>query len=143
MSKSNLHEAGYLKLTFQNIAHANIGDAAGLQPSAVPGNFYVALYSTDPTDADTGTELTYTGYARVAVVRSAVGFTQSGNSITNALQVLFPLNSGTSQTATHFAYRTAASGGDMIRKGTVSPSVTINNGDTPKFEIGDLTSTED
>ena len=31
MSKSNLQETGYLKLLFQNIALANIGDAALLE----------------------------------------------------------------------------------------------------------------
>jgi len=58
MSKSNLHENAYLKLIFQNIAMANIGDSAGIQPSAGSGSLYIALYSTDPTDTDSGTEAT-------------------------------------------------------------------------------------
>ena len=143
MSKSNLQETGYLKLIGQNVALANIGDAAGLQPSAVAGNLFVALYTTDPGETDTGTEIIYTGYSRVAVVRSAVGWTVSGNTMSNAAQITFPINTGSSTTATFFAVRTALSGGDLVGSGPVSPSLTINNGDTPKYEIGDLTITED
>lgn len=143
MSKSNLHETGYLKLVFQNVALANIGDASGLQPSGAAGNLYVALYSTDPGETDAGTELTYTGYARVTVVRSVAGWTVSGNTASNAAQVTFPLNNGSTQTANFFAIRTASSGGDLIGSGAVTPSVAIDNGDTPKYEIGDLTITED
>ena len=143
MSKSNLHETAYLKLVFQNVAMANIGDAAGIQPSAVAGSLFIALYSADPGETDAGTELIYTGYLRVAVARSVVGFTVSGNIASNAAQVTFPINSGSTQTANFFAVRTAASGGDLVGSGIVSPSLTINNGDTPKYEIGDLSATED
>jgi len=143
MSKSNVQETGYLKLLYQNVALANIGDAGGLQPSATAGNFYVALYTTDPTDADTGTEANYTGYARVAVVRSAAGFTVSGNVVSNAATVTFPISSGGSNTMTHFAFRTAASGGDIVHSGTLTAATDISSGDTPSFATGNLTTTED
>lgn len=143
MSKSNLHENDYLKLIFQNIAISNIGNASGIQPSGVAGNLYVALYSSDPGETDAGTELTYTGYARATVIRSAVGWTVSAGVCSNAAQVAFPLNNGSTQTANFFAIRTALSGGDLIGSGNVNPSVIINNGDTPKYEIGSLTITED
>lgn len=143
MSKSNLQETGYLKLLFQNIALANIGDASGLQPSAAAGNLYVALYTTDPTDADTGTEATYTSYARVAVVRSVAGWTVSGNIASNAVSVTFPTSTGGTNTITHFGIRTASSGGDLVGSGALTSSLLVSNADTPKFEIGDLTITED
>lgn len=143
MSKSNTHETDYLKLIFQNIAIANIGDASGVQPSAAPGSLYVALYTTDPTEADTGTEANYTSYARVAVVRSAVGWTVSGNQVANAATITFPTSTGGSNTATHFAVRTAVSGGDLIGSGALTSSLLISSTDTPKFDLGDLTITED
>lgn len=57
-----------LKLLFQNLAAAGIGDASGLQPSAVAGSLYVSLYTASG-------ECAYTSYARVAVARSAGGWT--------------------------------------------------------------------
>lgn len=143
MSKSNLHETDYLKLVFQNIAIANIGNVAGLQPSGVAGSLYVALYTTDPTDADTGTEATYVSYARVAVVRSVAGWTVSGNEVTNAAAVTFPTSTGTNNTITHFGIRTAITGGDLIGSGALTSSLLVESTDIPKFVIGDISITED
>lgn len=143
MSKSNTQESGYLKLVYQNINLANIGDVTGLRNSSTAGSFFIALYTSSPTDSDTGTEANYTGYTRVAVARSVIGFTVSGNSCVNASQVLFPVSSGVSNIVTHFAIRTASSGGDMVHYGALSASSTIGSGDTPKFNAGDLTITED
>ena len=61
---------------FNNDDHTNVGDAAGLQNSAAAGNVYVSLHTADPAGGDqTTSECTYTGYARVAVARSAAGWT--------------------------------------------------------------------
>jgi len=143
MSKSNLHETAFLKLVFQNIAHANIGDASGLQPSASAGSFYIGLFKTSPTDADTGIEADYTSYSRIAIIRSASGWTVSGNSVSNAALVSFPTSTGGSNVITSFGIYTAATGGDLIRWGDLNFSVTVNNTDTPTFNIGDLSATED
>lgn len=66
-----------LKLLFQNLAWANVGDAGGLQPSATAGNLYVSLHTDDPGAGgdQTTNECAYTSYARVAVARSAAGWT--------------------------------------------------------------------
>ena len=53
MSMSNTSEAALLDLLFLNIDWANVGDAAGLQNSAVAGNFYLALHTADPGEAGT------------------------------------------------------------------------------------------
>ena len=75
MSMSNASETNLLLLLFNNTDWANVGDAGGLQNSATAGSFYVALHSSDPGDAgDQSTnEISYTGYARVAVARSGAG----------------------------------------------------------------------
>lgn len=66
-----------LKLLFQNDAFANVGDASGLQPSATAGNLYISLHTGDPAAGgdQTSNECAYTSYARVAVARSAAGWT--------------------------------------------------------------------
>tara|TARA_R110000787_G_scaffold196468_3_gene307855 strand:- start:4191 stop:4622 length:432 start_codon:yes stop_codon:yes gene_type:complete len=142
MSKSNLHETAILKLVFQNIAHANIGDASGLQPSTSAGSLYISLFTSSPTDAGTGTEANYTNYARVGIARSAVGFTVSTDTATNAAIVTFPTSGGGSNVITYFGIHTALTGGDLLRWGALTASKTIANADTPKFEIGNLIATE-
>ena len=143
MSKSNVQETAYLKLLYQNIAMANIGDAAGLQPSATAGNFYVALYTDDPTDADTGTEANYTSYARVAVPRSTSGWTVSGNVVSNATLITFPVSTGGANTLTHFGIHTASTGGDLIGSGALSSTIEVTSTKEPKIEAGALTHSED
>jgi hypothetical protein len=142
MAKSNSLETGILKLIYQNIALANIGNIGGLLPSSVAGSLYVALYTTAPNDDDTGTEATYTGYARVAVVRSIVGWTVLLNQVSNAGLITFGTNTGTVQTVTHIAIKTASSGGDILHHGALAVPLIIENGNIPKFEIGNLEITE-
>jgi len=144
MSKSNTFETAFLNLLFKNLAIANIGDASGLQPSAVPGNVYIALHTADPGEAGTATtsEATYTSYARVAVVRSAVGWTAAGNQASNAALVTFPACTAGTNTITHFSITTASSGATVILfSGTVAPSLAVSTGVTPEFAIGALTIT--
>lgn len=143
MSKSNLHETDYLKLVYTNVAISNIGNVAGLQPSGVAGSLFIALYTADPGETDAGTEANYTSYARIGVVRSAVGWTVSGNNVTNAGVVTFPTSTGGSNTITHFGVRTAITGGDLIGSGALTSSLAVENTDTPKFNAGDITVTED
>jgi len=142
MAKSDTLETGILKLVYQNIDLANIGDAAGLQNSATAGSIWLALFTTATTDAAAGTEATYTGYTRIALVRSAVGWTVADNVVSNASIVTFPTNSGTIQTVTHVATMTASSGGDFLHHGQLSAPLIIDNGNIPKFEIGDFSVTE-
>ena len=63
-----------LKLYFQDVDHANIGDAGGLHGNLVPGSVFVALHVGDPAGGNQSTnEATYTGYGnRVAVPRAAI-----------------------------------------------------------------------
>lgn len=77
-SATNAFETKVLEHIFQNADIANIGDAGGLQNSASAGNLYVALFTAAPSDSAAGTECNYTSYARVAVERSASGWTVSG-----------------------------------------------------------------
>jgi hypothetical protein len=142
MSKSNLHETAYLKLLFQNIAMQNVGNAAGIQPSGVAGNLYLALFLTNPDEDGSGTEATFINYARQPVARSVVGWTVNGNVVSNASLITFPASGGTDNTITFFAIMTAASGGDLIGSGTLN-SLILTNTDVAKFQAGDITITED
>lgn len=143
MSKSNIQESAYLKLIFQNIAMANIGDANGIQPSATSGSLYVALYTSDPSEDGSGTEATYTSYARQSVARSSVGWSVSGNQVNNAGIITFPVSTGNSNTITHFGILTDLTSGDLVGSGALTSSLLVETGDTPKFNVGDITIIED
>ena len=146
MSMSNASETALLNLLFNNLAWANVGDASGLQPSAAPGSYYIALHTADPGEAGTQStsEIAYTGYARVAVARSAGGWTISGAQVSNTGQVQFGQCTGGSGVASHFSIGLASSGaGVVLLKGALNSSLSISNGITPLFAVGTLTATVD
>ena len=93
MSATNAFETNLLNHIFTNAAIANIGDATGLPASATAGSLYVSLHTADPgeTGDQTTNETAYTNYARVAVARSAAGWTVSGNNASNTAAVNFDL----------------------------------------------------
>ena len=142
-SKTNAFETDFLELLFNNVALANIGDAGGLQPSAAPGSLFIALFTTDPGEAGGGTEATFGGYARQAVVRSGVGWTVAGNNATNAAVISFPEATSGSETITHFAIMTALSGGDMLFHADVDTGRLVATGVTVEFAAGALDVNED
>lgn len=146
MSMSNASETNLLLLLFNNTDWANVGDASGLQNSATAGSFYVALHSSDPADAgnQTTNEVSYTGYARVAVARTAGGWTVSGDQVSNTATVQFGECTAGSATATHFSVGLLTSGaGDILYSGALSASRAISAGITPLFNPGTLVGTVD
>jgi hypothetical protein len=146
MSMTNAAEANLLNLLFLNLDWANIGDASGLQNSATAGSFYVSLHSSDPGEAgDQSTnEVSYTGYARVAVARSGSGWTLTTSTISNTALVQFGQCTGGTATATHFGIGTdSTSTGNLIFKGSLTSSLSISNGIQPQFAAGALTVTVD
>ena len=146
MSMTNAAEAALLDLLFLNIDWANIGDAAGLQNSAVAGSFYISLHTADPGEAgnQSTNEVAYTSYARVAVARTAGGWTRTVSSVANTALVQFPQATGGSAVATHFGIGTDLSGaGNLLLKGALNSSLSISNGIQPQFAAGAMTATVD
>lgn len=146
MSMSNASETSLLNLLFNNSAWANVGDASGLQPSGAAGNFYIALHTADPGEAgnQSTNEVSYTGYARIAVARSASGFTVSGNQVVNFATIQFGECTAGSATATHFSIGVGSSGTTAyIVSGSLSAPRSISSGITPLFNAGALTGTVD
>lgn len=144
-SKANGFETSLNALIFNNTAVANIGDTAGLQPSATGGSLYIAL-ETDATvadDATPGTETTYTGYARVPVTRNSAGFTVSGNSVVNAAAIQFPACTGGTANIRYASVYTAATGGTRLYWGQLNADLAVSNGITPEIPAGEFSLTED
>ena len=142
MSKSDTFENDFLALIFNGSAIADLAENDTTSPLT---NLYLALHTADPTDAgvQTANECAYTSYARVAVARTSGGFTVAGNQVTLTTAIDFPAATGGSETATHFSVGVAASGATKILyHGTVTPSIAISSGVTPRLGTG-TTITED
>jgi hypothetical protein len=143
---TNAAEAALLDLLFLNTDWANIGDAAGLQNSATAGSFHISLHSADPGEAgnQSTNEISYTGYARVGVARTAGGWTRTTSTVANTALVQFPQATGGTATATHFGIGTDSTGaGNLLLKGALNSSLSISNGIQPQFAAGALTATVD
>jgi hypothetical protein len=112
MSLSNYAETALLNHIFRGTAFT--------QPAAL----YLALYTSDPTDADVGTEVSGGAYAR----QSFTG-TVTGDTFTASANIEFPVATATWGTITHVGIRDAASGGNLLASAALSTARTINNGD--------------
>lgn len=142
MSKGNTFENDILKLIFTASAIANIADNAASSPLT---SLYIALHTADPGEAgsQTTSECTYTSYARVAVLRTAVGWSVSGNSVSPAASIDFPAATGGSETAQYASVGTASSGaGKILYSGAILPTIAIASGVTPRLTTSS-TITED
>lgn len=137
MSKSNTFENDLLLLIFNNTNCSLVGDATGLRGSSTAGSLYVGLHTSDPGEAgdQTTNEIAYTGYARVAVVRSGVGFTVSANSVSPAAAITFgAMTAGAGGTVTHWGVGASSSGaGKLLYSGTVTPNIVTSTGVTPEL----------
>lgn len=111
--------------------------ALGTTSYTMPTQVYVALYLSDPTDADSGTEVTAGAYARIAVDFGA----SSGGVATNTNAVTFTASGGNYGTVTHVGLRDASTSGNLLFHGPLSSSRTINDGESLVFEIGSMTNT--
>lgn len=150
MSMTTAHAENLLKLYFQNVDHANIGDAGGLQNSVAAGQFHISLHTADPgeTGNQTTNEATYTGYARVAVDRSSGEWAVSSGSdpatVDNVFAIDFDPCTAGSNTITHFGVGTAASGvGNLLWSAALDASLAVSAGITPSFAAGALNITAD
>jgi hypothetical protein len=90
----------FLKLIFNATAIANIADNAATSPLT---NLYLSLHTADPGagGSQTTSEVTYTSYARVAVLRTTGGWTVTSNAVSPAATISFPAGTGGSGTATY------------------------------------------
>ncbi len=116
---------------------------------AVLTNVHFALFTTDPTDTGTGTEVSGGAYARVSVPAAAGSFSapaadgSGGRSWSNAVAITWPTPTANWGTVTHFGVFSAATGGNLLRHGLITTSRNIVSGDqAPTFAIGSLVSSE-
>ena len=102
-----------------------------------PTTVYVALYTSDPTDADTGTEVTGGSYARQSVTFAA----PSNGVSTNNADITFPTCTVAWGTVTHIGIRDASTSGNLLYHTPLDVSKTIAAGDIFKITTGNLSVT--
>ena len=132
MGKNNTASNGWLNLLFQATTMTGVANNASSAPLT---SLYASLHTADPTASGTQTssEVAYTGYARVAVVRTSSGWTTaSAQSVSPVASISFPAGTGGSGTVTYFGIGSASSGaGSLFYSGTVTPNIVTGNGVTP------------
>jgi len=102
-----------------------------------PATVYVSLYTTDPTDADSGTEVSGGSYARTAVTMGA----PSNGVSTNSADVTFPTATGSWGTVTHIGIHDALTTGNLLFHTALDTAKTIDTGDIFKITTGNLSVT--
>lgn len=102
-----------------------------------PATVYVALFTTDPTDAGSGTEVSGGSYARTSVTFAAPS---NGASASNA-DCTFPTCTSTWGTVTHIGLFDASTSGNLLYHTPLDTSKTIETGDIFKIASGSLTVT--
>ena len=98
-----------------------------------PGTKYLALYTTAPTDAGGGTELSGSAYAR-----QSCAFTTTGAQASNTSAVEWPTATGSWGTVVAVGGFDASSSGNLLAWNNLTASKTISTGDVFRINAGDL-----
>ncbi len=99
-----------------------------------PGTIYLALFLTDPTDADAGTEVSGGGYTRQVVT-----FTTSvGGLCNNSNQPTFTATGADFGLITHMGFYDALTGGNLLDHAALDTPRTIVDTQTLEFLPGQL-----
>ena len=122
---SNYLENALVNATLRNTAYTS------------PATVYVGLFTTDPTDAGSGIEVSGGSYAR----QSAAFAAPSNGASSTSADVTFPQATANWGTVTHFGVFDASSAGNLLYHGALTASKTIETGDVFKISSGNLTVT--
>ena len=104
-----------------------------------PATVYVALFTTDPTDAASGTEVSGGSYARTSVAFAA----PSNGASASSADCTFPTCTSTWGTVSHIGIFDASTSGNLLYHTPLDTSKTIETGDIFKIASGSLTVTLD
>jgi hypothetical protein len=122
---ANYLENALINATLRNTAYTS------------PTTVYVGLYTSDPTDANTGTEVSGGSYARTAVT---FGAPSNGASLNNAA-VEFPQATASWGTVAYIGILDAATSGNLLYHTILDTAKTIDTGDIFKIATGSLSVT--
>lgn len=122
---SNYLENALINATLRNTAFTS------------PTTIYIGLYTSDPGEGNTGTEVIGGSYARVAVTFDAPS---NGVSI-NSASVTFPTATGTWGTISHIGILDALTTGNLLYYTPLDATKSITSGDVFTISTGNLSVT--
>lgn len=122
---SNFLEDALINATLRNTTYTS------------PATVYVGLYTSDPTDANTGTEVSGGSYARTSVTFGA----PSNGASTNSAAVEFPQATGSWGTVAYIGILDASTSGNLLYHTALDVSKIIDTGDIFKIASGSLSVT--
>tara|TARA_Y100000004_G_scaffold57524_1_gene64057 strand:- start:23 stop:406 length:384 start_codon:yes stop_codon:yes gene_type:complete len=110
----------------------------GTSSTSAPSNVYMGLFTSNPTDANSGTEVSGNGYSRQVITFNAA----SGGSATNSSAETFTASGGNWGTITHFGIFDASSSGNLLYHGALTDDKVIEDGDSLVVATTAITITE-
>jgi hypothetical protein len=119
---SNFLEDALINATLRNTTYTSVATV------------YVSLWTSDPTDAGSGTEVSGGSYARTAVT---FGAPSNGTSLNNA-DVIFPTATAGWGTVGWIGINDALTSGNLLYHTALDLAKTIDSGDIFKIETGNL-----
>jgi hypothetical protein len=122
---SNFLENALINATLRNTTYTSVATV------------YVSLWTSDPTDAGSGTEVTGGSYARTAVT---FGAPSNGASL-NSADVTFPTATASWGTVGWIGINDAATSGNLLYHTALDTAKAIDSGDIFKISTGNLSVT--
>jgi len=122
---SNFLENALINATLRNTTYTSVATV------------YVSLWTSDPTDAGSGTEVSGGSYARTAVTFAA----PSNGVTTNSADVTFPTATASWGVVGWIGINDALTTGNLLYHSPLDTSKTIDSGDIFKISTGNLSVT--
>ena len=122
---SNFLENALINATLRNTTYTSVATV------------YVSLFTSDPTDAGTGTEVSGGSYARTSVTFAA----PSNGVTTNSADVTFPTCTASWGVVGWIGINDASTAGNLLYHTPLDTSKTIDSGDIFKISTGNLSVT--
>jgi hypothetical protein len=122
---SNFLENALINATLRNTTYTS------------PATVYISLWTSDPTDAGSGTEVSGGSYARTAVTMGA----PSNGVSTNSADVTFPTATASWGVVGWIGINDALTTGNLLYHSPLDTSKTIDSGDIFKISTGNLSVT--
>lgn len=126
LAVSNFLAVALLNQVFRNINYT--------RPTVV----YVALYTSNPTAADSGTEVSGGSYSRQSVTFSAPVVEGGKQTIKNSAEVVYPIATADWGAITHVGIRDASTGGNLLYYGAITNQRTVLSGDRIRIQTDSL-----
>lgn len=126
-------------MSFSNYLETKVLDHVfGGTAYTAPATLYLGLFTSNPNEDGSGTEVSGGGYAR-----QSVAFTISGNTASNTAAVEYPTATANYGTVTHVGIYDASSAGNLIAYAALTSAKAIETGDVFRVPTGDLDITLD